>query len=265
MEFSGIALNGFFTLSGFLIYPSLVYSKSLSEYIWKRFIRIYPAFFVNILLITLLIGPIIYEGEFIDYFGRPDFQSYLINNLMLRIQYEYANLFATNPYPLAVNGSLWTIPYEIICYLIIIPLMIIRSHKLTGLSFMIFTLIAISIYRFSIMGNTNSVMSIPYFNMPISHLYNFGSFFLVGAIYSFLKDSLSKFKVELFCLSFCLTAISLFLSMYSFTEIMLFPTLILFIGIDELGKAISNHQVWRFFIWIIPLWFFRTAIVALFF
>jgi peptidoglycan/LPS O-acetylase OafA/YrhL len=45
--------------------------------------------------------------------------SYLTAASAVRIFYPLPGVFAGNPYPSAVNGSLWSLPYEIKCYLVL--------------------------------------------------------------------------------------------------------------------------------------------------
>ncbi len=47
---SGMAVKGFFVLSGFLIFMSFERSTSLSSYAMKRIRRIYPAYFTVVML-----------------------------------------------------------------------------------------------------------------------------------------------------------------------------------------------------------------------
>lgn len=58
----GIAIDSFFIMSGYLIFISLQNSKSGVNYLWKRFLRLFPGLFI-LLIITLLILPFIYQGE----------------------------------------------------------------------------------------------------------------------------------------------------------------------------------------------------------
>lgn len=52
------------------------------------------------------------------------------NNLSLyRIQYIIDGVFENNPYKSAINGSLWTIPYEFTMYVLLSFLIIFRKKK----------------------------------------------------------------------------------------------------------------------------------------
>lgn len=48
--FSYIAVRGFFAISGYLIFQSMLQSKNIINYYWKRFLRIFPGLFIVLLL-----------------------------------------------------------------------------------------------------------------------------------------------------------------------------------------------------------------------
>ena len=47
---------------------------------------------------------------------------------MLRLHTSITGVFAHNPVPGVLNGSLWTVPYEVFFYLLITPLFFLRHH-----------------------------------------------------------------------------------------------------------------------------------------
>jgi peptidoglycan/LPS O-acetylase OafA/YrhL len=81
LSLTSIGLNGFFVISGYLIFKSLLNSKTLKGYYWRRFLRLYPGLFV-VLLLTILISPFLYQSE-IPFFNNKEVFSYLPNNLSL--------------------------------------------------------------------------------------------------------------------------------------------------------------------------------------
>jgi peptidoglycan/LPS O-acetylase OafA/YrhL len=108
----------FFALSGFLVAGSLERSKTLGMFLGLRAIRIYPALSVEVALSALLIGPTLTTTPLADYFSSPVFARYLLN-VTGDIHYELPGLFAANPCPSTVNAQLWTVPFELYCYVAI--------------------------------------------------------------------------------------------------------------------------------------------------
>ncbi|MBP2706430.1 acyltransferase [Microbispora sp. RL4-1S] len=114
----GIGVGVFFLISGYLISESWLSDPSPRRYAVRRALRIYPAYLVVIVASVLILGPIATTLPVGDYFSRWGTWSYLIRGLtVFPVGYELPGLFEGLPYPRAVNGSLWTIPVEVLCYI----------------------------------------------------------------------------------------------------------------------------------------------------
>jgi peptidoglycan/LPS O-acetylase OafA/YrhL len=112
---SVFAVDGFFFLSGFLVYPSLMRLRSSGSFLFARFARLWPGLVVSILL-TVLAGAFVTEARGVDYL-KGDTARFILTNLSFL--YGSYNLTGVNcgGEPCAVNGSLWTLPWEARCYL----------------------------------------------------------------------------------------------------------------------------------------------------
>lgn len=140
----------FFALSGFLVAGSL-FRNSLHGFLTLRVIRILPALFCEVLISALLIGPALTELSYFEYFSHETFFKYFLNIVGV-IQYELPGLFRNNPDPIVVNQQLWTIPYELECYLALAGLTIVgaahRPRVLAAIAVaLMFALVAWSIHR----------------------------------------------------------------------------------------------------------------------
>ena len=107
----------FFALSGFLVAGSLERSRSLVGFLGLRVFRILPALAVEVLLSALILGPLLTTYSLGSYFADPVLHSYFWN-IVGHIHYKLPGLFQQNPIDL-VNGQLWTVPYELICYILL--------------------------------------------------------------------------------------------------------------------------------------------------
>jgi peptidoglycan/LPS O-acetylase OafA/YrhL len=128
--FSYIGVRGFFIISGFLIFQSLVRSKNLLDYFWKRVLRLFPALFV-VLIVTLVLGPLWYDAAAGggSYLQNPTVRSYFPRNFTLLLpQFAITGFFEGNPKRGSVNGSLWTIGYEFTCYAALAALYFLRQR-----------------------------------------------------------------------------------------------------------------------------------------
>jgi peptidoglycan/LPS O-acetylase OafA/YrhL len=103
----------FFSISGFLIYRSMTRS-SLKSYVIARALRLLPALIIALLLTVFVVGPLTTSLTTAEYFSNHGTWSYFSNlNLLSRdTQYSLPGVFENNPYPRAVNGSIWTLPLE---------------------------------------------------------------------------------------------------------------------------------------------------------
>lgn len=119
----GIAVAGFFAISGYLITASRQ-RTGFAYYLLLRIGRIFPAFLAVLAATVVLFAPIaqlITHGTLAGYFTTgPTPSQYFYLNMFLEMRtYAIGDTLANVPYPNAWNGSLWTLYYEFLCYLII--------------------------------------------------------------------------------------------------------------------------------------------------
>lgn len=113
-----IVLPMFFTLSGFLVAGSLDRCKTLVSFLGLRTLRIVPALAVEVLLSALLLGPYFTTKHLSEYFSSRSFFSYFLN-IAGDVHFSLPGVFVDNPHPSVVNEQLWTVPWELRCYLLL--------------------------------------------------------------------------------------------------------------------------------------------------
>ncbi len=123
-----IILPMFFALSGFLVAGSLERCRTLAGFLALRVLRLIPALAAEVLLSALLVGPLVTELPLRSYFANGAFTSYFLN-ILGDIHYILPGVFADNPLPSIVNGQLWTVPYEMKCYLMIALYALVGIHR----------------------------------------------------------------------------------------------------------------------------------------
>lgn len=114
-----IAVLVFFAISGYLIAQSWSREPRLALFVAKRTLRIMPALLVVLLLSALVLGPLVTTLPLGTYFSSPDTWRYVSDNAVMHTTYDLPGLFTANPFPAVVNGSLWTLKHEVLCYAMI--------------------------------------------------------------------------------------------------------------------------------------------------
>ena len=121
-----MAVAGFFALSGLLVTRSAL-RCSPGRFAWHRALRILPGFWACLLATTLALGPLLWwvrNGSVAGYGATdPSPLGYLTGNWFTAMrQWGIGDLLTTTPYGHekgygVLNGSLWTLRYELFCYL----------------------------------------------------------------------------------------------------------------------------------------------------
>lgn len=106
----------FFSISGFFITRSFAGRTSLARFMQARCLRLFPALVV-VLLVTVLVSGIWLTTAAPGVFWAAA-PGYVLHNVTLfSLRYDLPGVFVANPYGPAINGSLWTLNYEVLCYL----------------------------------------------------------------------------------------------------------------------------------------------------
>ena len=123
----GVAI--FFVTSGFLVAESWRRQPQARRYLLKRVLRIWPAFLVVIALSVFVIGPLVTTASLRTYFTDYHSWAYLLHNaVMSPIVFTLPGVFRHQPLS-GVNGSFWTLPYEVLAYLGLLLLAITRMMR----------------------------------------------------------------------------------------------------------------------------------------
>ncbi len=129
-----LAVGGFFVLSGFLITRSYDTVGSTGRFIWHRFLRIFPAFWVCLVVTAFGFAPLAFAYQhrtLLHYLAEvPSPWSYMTSNILLGIhQDRIGTVLAHVPIPFTLNLSLWTLNPEFFCYLCIAALGVMGAFR----------------------------------------------------------------------------------------------------------------------------------------
>jgi peptidoglycan/LPS O-acetylase OafA/YrhL len=213
----GVAVIGFFAISGYLITKSGA-NKDVLQFIWARVLRIFPAFWLVLLVGVFAVGPMIWaiEGrQFSEYFvlGGGTAASYFLGNWNLTIQqWGIFNIFTTTtPYGLETggsvfNGSLWTLQYEWGAYILIAVIVLFGAMRYSRV--LIPALLALSMFAQAIRLGGSSGFTVLYPVFVDGLMVNLLTAFMWGALFAIYSNRI-HIDDRLGLLSLAVTAYSL--------------------------------------------------------
>lgn len=183
-----IAVDVFFVVSGFLVTNSLLKRQSLWEFARARLLRIWPALLVMCALLVFVLGPLCTSLSLSAYLGAAGTWTWLARcaTLIAGVEYELPGVFTHNPYPEAVNGSLWTLPLEVRMYALLALLWLG-----TGLLF------RDRLQRFrtgavvAALAGTALLLGRHAFGMGVSHSLRLAALFFTGSAYCVLAGRIA--------------------------------------------------------------------------
>jgi peptidoglycan/LPS O-acetylase OafA/YrhL len=225
MSFSYIGVAGFFAISGYLVTQSLERSKTIKEYFLKRILRIYPAL-IGVLLLTLLSGAFLYSGNFSSYLKNSSVWTYVPFNLSLfNLQYSISGIFENNPFKYVINGSLCTLPYEMLLYILLSVLFYFRNNRqrILIVAFAFTSIIVLKIFFHTDITNHRYPF---YFVRSM----DYSGFFCIGALLALLRVEQIKYKNMLLGVVLLVWIAALLLQYYVWIQHVVLPLAVILLG-----------------------------------
>jgi peptidoglycan/LPS O-acetylase OafA/YrhL len=217
----------FFALSGFLVAGSLARSTTLREFLVLRAMRIVPALLAEVALSALILGPLLSEFTPARYFHDRQFFTYFLN-VIGDVHFSLPGLFLHNPRPHLVNGSLWTIPFEGVCYASLALLALAgvvrrRSHFL----------LAVAI-AFTVLGARSAWLHDIVWTLPGPFLV---MCFLVGVTFYLYRDAVA-YDFRLFAVSLIASLLLLPLDRLAYLAIVPLTYATIYLGLANPQKTV---------------------------
>jgi peptidoglycan/LPS O-acetylase OafA/YrhL len=174
MKLGLIAVGGFFTISGYLITRSRLRS-TLWSYSWRRALRILPGYWVCLIFTAFVAAAI--GGAVRGGWTPAAAWHFVYSNFDFRGDLLVGETLVGAPFPEAWNGSLWTLFYEVGCYILLgLAFLVPFVRRLTWLLPILFvasTICSLVIHAQGVTGATE-------------RWFLLGTFFLAGAsLFSF--------------------------------------------------------------------------------
>ena len=175
-SFGGLSVAAFFVISGLLITMSFKRASGLHEYFSARALRIFPALIFVVFFTVFVLGPVLTSLPPGAYFKNGLTYKYLFNITALRMQYHLPGVLEHNYFGNIVNGSLWTLPQEVLCYFIVALIGSVINKKFVHAA-ILFVLI------------TFAIMLDPFIFLKVTFYWH-ASFFLCGALAYVFRDKI---------------------------------------------------------------------------
>jgi peptidoglycan/LPS O-acetylase OafA/YrhL len=200
VNFGHSGLVMFFVISGYLITNSWVKNPNIFSFIKKRFLRIYPAIIVNGFIMLFLIIPVV-TGVRLTLFDIPylvkDFLKYSFT--FSSLNYNHLHFFKDLKFT-EVNGSLWTLRYEIICYAIAPFICLLRSKSSVFLLLIVSAVVYFNLHSFEAFINFENLITV----IDLDRVAKFLWYFILGHLAFKYKPSKLFYQCLIICLSIAL-------------------------------------------------------------
>ena len=223
----GIAVYIFFIISGFLICRSFDRSKSVVKYAKARFLRIWPLLFVVVMALAFILGPIISEYTFYQYFHYGDLRGFLLNWVFISSDTNLPGVFPYH-YIHSINGSLWTLMYEVIWYIIVaITAFLWKKRKA----------VVVAMYAFLtalyLCINAGLFTNVPVLSTGYAlNMSKLGMFFTMGMAYYLYSDKI-KLSIKAFIVAFIGLILGILFCNFIFTFSIFGPYIIFYIAFQK--------------------------------
>ena len=111
-----LSVMAFFSISGFFITRSFAGRSSLTQFVLARCLRLFPAL-VMVTTLTILVSWFWLTSAALAVFW-PEAAIFFVRNITLfSLSYDLPGVFDKNVYGTTINSSLWTLNYEVMCYI----------------------------------------------------------------------------------------------------------------------------------------------------
>jgi peptidoglycan/LPS O-acetylase OafA/YrhL len=235
--FSFIGVKGFFIISGYLIFKSMMASTSIFEYMVKRVLRIFPALAV-VLVVTLIAVYFIYPTTLPPFFTNKEVYAYFLGNMILcKPHFFIFGIFSGLP-SAAINGSLWTIEYEFFFYLFILVFFFVRSRKkllIISLAAVVALFLMVRLFFYNWTVQTH-------FFIPLEPLFDLGPYFLMGSLLSCFDFDAIPFKNAIAAASLIALIAAVYFGVGHTVVYVTLPFLVIYVGKQTSRVASFVHR-----------------------
>ena len=188
IRISSLGVYIFFIISGFLVTQSFYNSKNIFIFFINRILRILPALIGVTLISVIILGLFFSKLNFLDFISDKTTMQFYQNMFIYRSYYYLPDVFLSNPMNSSINGSIWTIPFEFTCYLIL-PIVLLIPKLNNKFGILLLTISCFLAYLF--FENEINKIVIPFLGIVFSSFFVFFILFLTGVCFYKFKNSIN--------------------------------------------------------------------------
>ena len=203
--FGGIAVGGFFIISGFLITNSFLRSRSLWTYLKKRVARIYPGFIVCMIVCATIVVPLSH-AHFTHQGVLRNVAGFLATTFALR-EFGYTGAFPSSHIHY-INGSMWTVSNEFYCYLLVPVLGLVGALRKRVVLLGMFVMSTALVEVLPVLAQTTHLgTGLGHFRDSIPGHFQLLNMFLAGMAFFVYREKIPH-KTSLALVSLCMLVIA---------------------------------------------------------
>lgn len=176
-------VNGFFVISGYLIYCSWERRPRIGQYLMARILRIYPGFWVCLIVTAGAFAPIslLLSGRWTgnDISAWNVFAYVAKNASLAMLEWRVGTTPVGVPFVTAWNASLWTLAWEFLCYLL---LGVLGLSGMTRRKWILPAVVFVSVVLLALDNLSQSGIEVA------GRLGRFGLFFFTGSLFAYYRN-----------------------------------------------------------------------------
>lgn len=229
LALGGISVYGFFFFSGLYVNKSMHKAKNCLSFIISRIKRIFPPLIIVVLCCAFILGPILSSLPIKNYFTSSDTYLYLMNAILIPI-HNLPGVFEQNIYGQTVNGALWTLPVEFMCYIALLVIMFSHKHIFKSNKFF-YIIDALGLFSSFALYCLCKYLNIELFDAAFMAV----TFFFIGCVYFDFKEKI-KLSWKLGIPSIVLFVCFLFTPFANYASIIFMPYALVYLslGVNQL-------------------------------
>lgn len=208
VSLGGLSVSIFFSISGFLVTQSYLRTGGYIGFMEKRVRRIFPALIVCAFLMVFVLAPF-YRDNVLNYITSKEAISTFLRIVFL-LPGDITGVFSGYKFIGPMNGTLWTLSIEFMCYILIGAFLSINKSWKTPL-----TVLLVLCFLNVFLSDAEKTFS--WYSINIGWIISFGLCFSLGSLMSMTIESWNHPKTKLLISIVCL---SLLYILYGSKEIL---------------------------------------------